>query len=58
VAVDVWMRPWDSVVGTRWTRWVPPSYLKRLNAPSPRTSNVYEPSLASIVSVAKPRRSA
>ena len=28
VAVEVWMRPWDSVSGTRWTRWVPPSYLK------------------------------
>src|SRR5262249_1235717 len=28
VAVDVWMRPCDSVTGTRWTRCVPPSYLK------------------------------
>ena len=28
VAVEVWMRPWDSVLGTRCTRWVPPSYLK------------------------------
>ena len=27
VAVEVWIRPWDSVFGTRWTRWVPPSYL-------------------------------
>ena len=27
VAVEVWMRPCDSVFGTRWTRWVPPSYL-------------------------------
>jgi hypothetical protein len=30
VAVDVWMRPWDSVSGTRCTRCVPPSYLKTL----------------------------
>ena len=28
VAVEVWIRPCDSVFGTRWTRWVPPSYLK------------------------------
>ncbi len=52
------MRPWDSVAGTRWTRCVPPSYLKREYAPSPRTSNVYEPSEASSVSVWNPTRSA
>ena len=52
------MRPCDSVVGTRWTRCVPPSYLNIENAPSPRTSNVNEPSEASIVSVWKPSRSA
>ena len=23
------MRPWDSVTGTRWTRWTPPSYFSR-----------------------------
>ena len=28
VAVEVWIRPCDSVSGTRWTRCVPPSYLK------------------------------
>ena len=28
VAVDVWIRPCDSVFGTRCTRCVPPSYLK------------------------------
>jgi len=27
VAVEVWMRPPDSVVGMRCTRWTPPSYL-------------------------------
>ena len=27
VAVEVWMRPCDSVSGTRWTRWVPASHL-------------------------------
>ena len=52
------MRPWDSVSGTRCTRCVPPSYLKTENAPSPLISNVYEPSVADIVSVLKPRRSA
>ena len=26
VAVEVWMRPWLSVLGTRWTRWTPLSY--------------------------------
>ena len=25
VTVEVWTRPWDSVVGMRWTRWTPPS---------------------------------
>ena len=40
VAVDVWMRPCDSVSGTRWTRWVPPSNLNTEYAPSPRTSKV------------------
>src|SRR5665648_1264358 len=24
-AAEVWMRPWDSVTGTRWTRCTPPS---------------------------------
>ena len=30
VAVEVWMRPLDSVAGIRWTRWTPPSNLRRL----------------------------
>ena len=30
VAVEVWMRPVDSVAGIRWTRWTPPSNLRRL----------------------------
>ena len=30
VAVEVWIRPFDSVSGMRCTRWVPPSYLKML----------------------------
>ena len=30
VAVLVWIRPLDSVDGTRWTRWTPPSNLSRL----------------------------
>ena len=44
VAVDVWMRPCDSVSGTRCTRWVPPSYLKTLYAPRPLTAKVKCPS--------------
>ena len=30
VAVEVWIRPLDSVAGMRWTRWTPPSNLSRL----------------------------
>jgi hypothetical protein len=30
VAVEVWIRPLDSVAGMRWTRWTPPSNLNRL----------------------------
>src|SRR3712207_2469825 len=58
VAVDVWMRPCDSVSGTRCTRCVPPSNLNTLNAPSPLISTVNVPSPASMVSARKPRRSA
>ena len=33
-AADVWMRPWDSVTGTRWTRCTPPSnFSRRPDAP-------------------------
>ena len=28
-AAEVWMRPCDSVTGTRWTRCTPPSYLSQ-----------------------------
>ena len=28
------MRPCDSVTGTRWTRWTPPSYLNHAQTPS------------------------
>ena len=38
VAVEVWIRPCDSVAGTRCTRCVPPSHLKTENAPSPFTA--------------------
>ena len=34
-AADVWIRPWDSVTGTRWTRCTPPSYFSRAHTPSP-----------------------
>ena len=30
VAVEVWIRPDDSVDGTRWIRWTPPSNFRRL----------------------------
>jgi hypothetical protein len=40
VAVDVWIRPDDSVCGTRWTRCVPPSNLRREYAPSPAISTI------------------
>ena len=40
VAVEVWTRPWDSVSGTRCTRWVPPSNLNTEYAPSPLMANV------------------
>ena len=38
VAAEVWMRPEDSVSGTRWTRWVPASNFRRDHAPAPSTS--------------------
>ena len=40
VIVEVWMRPCDSVSGTRCTRCTPDSHLKTEYAPSPLTSNV------------------
>src|SRR4026207_2167619 len=36
VTVEVWMRPLDSVAGTRWTRCTPRSNLSPLHAPRPR----------------------
>src|SRR2546421_411024 len=35
-AAEVWMRPWDSVAGTRWTRCTPPSHFSRAQTPSAR----------------------
>ena len=40
VAVEVWMRPWVSVSGTRCTRCTPLSYLRRLYAPAPSTETM------------------
>src|SRR5215467_5044860 len=37
VTVEVWIRPLDSVAGTRCTRWTPRSNLRRLQAPRPCT---------------------
>ena len=64
VTADVWMRPLDSVTGTRCTRCVPLSYFKKLYAPAPSTEK--EISLKPPISVAflsmtstrQPRRSA
>ena len=39
VAVEVCLRPEDSVMGTRWTRWTPDSCFSREYAPLPRTSS-------------------
>ncbi len=39
VAVEVWMRPEDSVTGTRWTRWTPDSCFSREYAFLPLTSS-------------------
>ena len=38
VAAEVWMRPLDSVSGTRCTRWTPDSNLSRANTPDPEIS--------------------
>ena len=34
-AAEVWMRPWLSVTGTRWTRCTPPSNFSSANGASP-----------------------
>ncbi len=66
-AAEVWMRPWDSVTGTRCTRCTPPSYFSRDQAPSvalPLTATVTSltpprpVSVASRIWVFQPRRSA
>ena len=45
-AAEVWIRPCDSVTGTRWTRCTPPSYFSRAqtaaSGPRPRTATVAE----------------
>ena len=62
VAADVWIRPLDSVTGTRWTRCPPLSCFRRLYAPLPRSSktiSLIAPSpvwLMSITSVCQPLR--
>jgi len=40
VAAEVWMRPPDSVTGTRWTLWPPASYFRRDQAPAPSTTKL------------------
>ncbi len=40
VTVEVWMRPLDSVIGTRCTRCTPDSYFSREYAPAPLTSKI------------------
>ena len=38
VAAEVWMRPWVSVSGTRWTRWTPLSNFSRAKTLRPLIS--------------------
>ena len=47
--VDVWMRPCDSVAGTRCTRCTPPSYLRC--AQTPCAGSVEEPLIATCTSL-------
>ena len=60
VAVEVWMRPEPSVVGTRWTRCTPDSNLSLAKGPRPLTSAMISlkppmvPSLAEISSTFQP----
>ena len=64
VAVLVWMRPCASVAGTRWTRWTPLSYLRRLKTSFPVTPKIISlnpprsEGLLSMLSTFHPRRSA
>src|SRR5690606_11742052 len=64
VAAEVWMRPWDSVSGTRCTRWVPDSNFSRAYAPAPSTRATTSrkppcsPLLADSISTRHPWRSA
>src|SRR5690606_41538695 len=65
----VWMRPCDSVAGTRCTRWTPPSYFSRVQTPSSwepldftaTVTSLYPPrsdGWESMISVFQPTRSA
>ena len=64
VTVEVWMRPWVSVSGTRWTRWTPLSNFRRLYTSGPSTEKTisFTPpssvSLALMVSHCQPRLAA
>src|SRR5580693_223374 len=49
-AAEVWMRPWDSVTGTRCTRCTPPSYFSLDQAPSAPL-----PLIATVASLTPPR---
>src|SRR5699024_11111985 len=65
-AAEVWIRPCDSVTGTRWTRWTPPSNFVHPYTPSwedlrARVSSRTPPSsvcVASRISVVQPREAA
>ena len=70
-AAEVWIRPCDSVTGTRWTRCTPPSHFSRDHTPFPPSgmprlftateTSLYPPrsdSCASSTSVTQPCRSA
>ncbi len=51
--VDVWIRPCDSVAGTRWTRCTPPSYFRWAHTPC--AGSLEEPLMATWTSLNPPR---
>ena len=47
-AAEVWMRPWDSVTGTRCTRCTPPSNLSLAHTPSAESDGDLMATVASL----------
>src|SRR5437667_2163791 len=58
VTVEVWIRPLDSVTGTRCTRWTPRSNFRRLQAPRPwmnRITSLNPPTPVALASITSTR---